>query len=512
MRKPNRKSKKRYRKKSKYGGTKRNREEMSNSSSPKKMKPQDDTSSIFSGLSDFGEFADMSYQEEVDLPEINEYPVDYEYPDELPMPEDEHEQLLHEIEFPGNMEYIEASPNAENPNGGKKYYFDGNDSFISSGGYGKVFRVYKEGDETRRYALKIVPKSRTATIFQNEIDVLRFLQPSCANNILCYHDSFVDTLGRNCIVTEYLGEYISLDRYINLIHTRIPGEDQKDTFIRLTNIFTKLISELSSGLKLIHIKRVSHRDIRPENIMVYPITDIKDIGLLRVKYIDFSSAYRGGVYVKLDNKSPHYRDPDLKRILKILENLKNENMKKKYRLRIFQQADLFSLGIIIYNIINNMQPPILVHKDEIQKIIEQAKLKNPKKIKDIDLEKIIRADTQKDRTNLQSFNRTILRWIMRGKIVQNPDGSIQENAFHSKEYDDLIKKNIFLLRTAQRFNNISEKGKINYFVYIPELLKEITFDNIISERNLRTIIVMDHIPIDINAILQPPKPKPQNPA
>lgn len=117
-------------------------------------------------------------------------------------------------------------------------------------------------------AIKIVSK---LTPLDDEVTILQHLQPVCHPYILCYLDYFEDD-DNYYIVTEFLGDYITLRDYINQYH----GTQSQATSVAI-------IKNLVEGLKLIHSQGIVHRDIITVNVMINSSTN-------EIKYIDFGEA------------------------------------------------------------------------------------------------------------------------------------------------------------------------------------------------------------------------------
>jgi serine/threonine protein kinase len=131
------------------------------------------------------------------------------------------------------------------------------------------------------------------------------------------------------IVMEYLKDYIELHK---LIH-------EDSNFLKKD--LSMLIKNICHGIDDIHLQGVSHNDFKSQNILINPSN-------LEIKIIDFGfSTYDTVSTPKIVCES--HSDP-----LFILEEPKF--LRDKSNLEKTKNGDLWSLGIIIYNIITKYNP------------------------------------------------------------------------------------------------------------------------------------------------------------
>jgi len=204
---------------------------------------------------------------------------------------------------------------------------------IGQGKYGSVYIATDQ--ENEKYALKIV-KSRYQDIdvlINNEMNILKKLQPVCDEFILCVSD-YEKIDGFHYIVTEYLDGYIDFFDYI--VGDDYPTDDQ----------YIKIIDNLCKGLIKIHHRGIAHRDIKPENIMIHPET-------LKIKYIDFGSSCSNNNTVSNFNQicnhiagTPEYYDQSIDYPKNNLGELTPDFFNK------LQKSDIFSLGMTIFVLIS----------------------------------------------------------------------------------------------------------------------------------------------------------------
>lgn len=195
---------------------------------------------------------------------------------------------------------------------------------LGAGNYGTVYSV-KDKSNGYMYVLKKIPKeSNSIEVIQNEISILKLLKDKCDPYILCYVN-FMEDAQYYYIVTEYLGDYVTLSEYLS------DGDPITDAGSLQT-----IIDNLINGLKAIHDLQIAHRDIKPDNIMINPNT-------LDIKFIDFGVSCHLCVTNKIIGTlyyiAPEYISEDL--IEGQLKGGKLSNFKQ------WAEADIWSLGLTI---------------------------------------------------------------------------------------------------------------------------------------------------------------------
>ena len=171
-------------------------------------------------------------------------------------------------------------------------------------------------------------------ILMNEVNILKILSDVCQEYFLCYFNHFIKD-NQFIIINNYLEGYKTLSELSSHIRDYLRNNN-KNIIIMLLNI--------SNALQILHSKEIAHRDLNRGNILI-SMTDITNI-----KIIDFGiSCYKD----KCDNDrrkgALQFLDPKVYRYLKNNKSTVNS-------LSIYQQGDLWSLGIIIYKLIINHYP------------------------------------------------------------------------------------------------------------------------------------------------------------
>jgi hypothetical protein len=158
---------------------------------------------------------------------------------------------------------------------------------IGRGKYGVTYmaqNVNRKNGEDEFYAVKLLSQPDNGTQedledlendWLKETNCLKSVMKVCKNDgILCYFDSFIsekDGKKEFVIVTHYLGDYISLHKYLANENNILFENDAKDIYKKIVNVKNKL-TDLC----------INHSDLHLDNIMINPETkDIKIIDLGR---------------------------------------------------------------------------------------------------------------------------------------------------------------------------------------------------------------------------------------
>ena len=212
---------------------------------------------------------------------------------------------------------------------------------LGKGAFGKVFLTSKQGS-MQKFATKQIDKKYAANpkakrYIDNEIAILKDINHE---NIVKLYD-VKETSQYFYLVTEYCNGGALSDRL----------EEYKDTYNAPfpEEIVQYLMRQIMSAMKYLHGKKILHRDIKLDNILVHfnSEEDKKNNNLLKakVKMIDFGFAR----YLKKEELaysilgSPINMDPGILRKLNRLEHSKDYGYDEK--------ADIWSLGTIVYEML-----------------------------------------------------------------------------------------------------------------------------------------------------------------
>ena len=211
---------------------------------------------------------------------------------------------------------------------------------IGKGAFGEVYLSSKQGS-TQLFATKKVPKAKADSpaikkYFINEITILREI----SHPYIIHFETIKHTIHNYYIITEYCngGDLLScLKKYKNLYYYPFSEE-----------IVQHLMRQIVSAIKYLHSKRIIHRDLKLENILVNfeNDNDKANVNMLKakIKIIDFGFATHLGAsnlrYSTLG--SPINMDPIL------LQKLVNKNKGVSNLIGYDKKADIWSLGTVFY--------------------------------------------------------------------------------------------------------------------------------------------------------------------
>jgi serine/threonine-protein kinase len=207
--------------------------------------------------------------------------------------------------------------------------------FIGAGGFGSVYKVTKEGEPfaikvfREEYVLQEYKNNGTNNRIQREIDIMKTVNHP---NLIKYVDDFKSNdlnVPSFFLVMEF-AEGETLQKIIK--NKGLKSETQ------IVNIFKNILE----GIKGLHQVRgidedkgIIHRDLKPENIIVKgESVKILDYGISKV--IDYTSLTSTGNFLG----SPLYSSPEQ------ITDSKN----------IDKRSDLYTLGIIFYEMLTNKVP------------------------------------------------------------------------------------------------------------------------------------------------------------
>ena len=217
---------------------------------------------------------------------------------------------------------------------------------LGEGAFGEVWLTSKK-DDTKKYATKKmdreeIEKSESMKYLRNEIAILQYLNHP---NIVKFQE-VKKTKKHFYIIMEYCnGGDLSKALEIYIEKYGKPFDE------KLVQHFMK---QIISAFRYIHEKKIIHRDVKLENILLHydDEEDKKNFNLMKaqVKIIDFGFACKiskeGLQYSVLG--SPINMDP---LILKKLNSSHNPKFKKEKQLGYNEMADIWSIGTICYEML-----------------------------------------------------------------------------------------------------------------------------------------------------------------
>ena len=225
--------------------------------------------------------------------------------------------------------------------------------YLGGGAYGKVYEIERNISGVReKAALKIVSRPKDA----NEIDDYYANGYDQESIIASYENEIRDYVQEYRLMKELQGQsnIVSCDDFTVAPHENGIGGD---IFIRmelLTSLqqilkermlseeeIIKLGKDISRALILCESKNIIHRDIKPVNIMVSQFGDYKlgDFGVSKIMDHETHATVMG---------TPEYEAPEIMHM-------------EKYG----QAVDIYSLGIMLYWLLNNRRMPFIGADEQI---------------------------------------------------------------------------------------------------------------------------------------------------
>ncbi|RGB30367.1 kinase-like domain-containing protein [Rhizophagus diaphanus] len=199
-----------------------------------------------------------------------------------------------------------------------------NIKYIGKGGFANVYRAEWtiNGQHNKLVALKSLNNSKNITLeFMNEIALHNKIGNSFS--IIDFHGITQDPITKNyMMVLEYAKEG-SLRNYLDKYYNKLSWDD------KLLHLYY-----IASGLVSIHKNGLVHRDFHISNILVSNYTKITDMGLCKPVNCDATENTKKCIYGVLPYIAP--------------EILQGQNYTKA--------ADIYSFGIIMYEVISGLPP------------------------------------------------------------------------------------------------------------------------------------------------------------
>lgn len=231
-------------------------------------------------------------------------------------------------------------------------------NIIGKGSFGFVYKG-RDKEKGNDVAIKIMEVKSIKNIRNIRLEIkylkdVSSILEGCDPNILCFYDSKTFTIERSryyVIVSEYI-KGMDLNKYIKRLKESKRYPSPKDLL--------SIMLDILSGLKKVHSKGISHRDIKPGNIMI----DNQGI----VKLIDFGLACRNEGCLNIGG-TPLFTSPELLIRQDVPTQLSSETEIEFY----FHKQDVWSLGVTFYELAN-LRLPFL--KEELKSIVRDPLYKS----------------------------------------------------------------------------------------------------------------------------------------
>lgn len=229
------------------------------------------------------------------------------------------------------------------------WYFEKNQREIGSGSFGSVFKIVRHDTNVRPSALKII----TIPSKKAELETLRF-QGMNEDDIWQYYRQMADDIKKEY---ELMSELKGCDNIVSCEDFKIFQRDDRlgfDIMIRMELLMplinyraetsreigegevVKLGIDICQALEKCQVNNIIHRDIKPENIFISQYGNFKlgDFGIARtIEKTDMLMSRKG---------TKNYMAPE------VYNSLPYD-----------RTADIYSLGIVLYQMLNDNCPPFL---------------------------------------------------------------------------------------------------------------------------------------------------------
>ena len=224
---------------------------------------------------------------------------------------------------------------------------------IAKGGMGAVYLAY-DTKLKRNVAIKTI----RAELLRNETSLKRFEQEALIlsrinHPSICQIYDYIDYEDGDLLVLEYV-----IGHTLNKVS--LTYEQKIDAFI-----------EIISALEAAHEKGVIHRDLKPDNIMITDDGSIKilDFGIAKSQIKNFTSVSKSYIV-----DTQRLLNPNLTKVGSMMGTLVYMSPEQASFQDITPASDIYSMGIIMHQILTGKAPYNLEKTDDLKKQVVNAKL------------------------------------------------------------------------------------------------------------------------------------------
>jgi serine/threonine protein kinase len=291
---------------------------------------------------------------------------------------------------------------------------------LGRGGMGAVYLAERETENFRqRAALKIIKRGMDTDAivsrFRREQKILASLEHP---NIARFLDGGVTDDGLPFYAMEYV-EGETIDDYCR----------QKDLGVREK---LRLFREVCAAVSCAHQNLVIHRDLKPKNILVTGdgVPKLLDFGIGKILATD--EGEEAGTVTQLGMMTPAYASP---------EQIRGQ--------RIGTTSDVYSLGVILYELLTGEKPYKIISKSQIE--IERAILETePQKPSSIGNSKFKIKNSKSENSQLTTRHSSLLRGDLDNIILKALRKGPAERYSSVQEFSEDIKRHLTGLPVSAR--------------------------------------------------------------
>ena len=223
-------------------------------------------------------------------------------------------------------------------------------SFIAKGGFGLVYKALDE-DSKQHVALKF-PRMRRQNGRIVDSGAMQMIFEEASKSSHLDHPGIVRT-----IATE------TIDKFVFVVQEFVDGQDLRSSLTQKRSHVdvAQLIAKIAEALGYANLERIVHRDLKPANILLTKNDE--------PKITDFGLAFHDSIQVDLPDGrcgTPHYMSPEL------VQGLNKQ---------LDGRTDIWSLGVIFYELLAGERP--FIGKNETE-IFKQIETRDPKPLRQID--------------------------------------------------------------------------------------------------------------------------------
>lgn len=222
------------------------------------------------------------------------------------------------------------------------------DVILGKGAFGVVKKCLKKSTKVE-YAVKIMKRNKldekTKVAFLNEIGMLNNLSHKRILNV--DHSSWdktnyyiVSELVRGGDLMDFVGKYGAIDEKASI----------------------EIAYQILEGVQYLHSKSIIHRDLKPDNILI-----VQDCPVV-IKIADFGLSKKGHEFKSFCGTMA-YLAPEVVGDIKSRHDLKPKNQRSAYT----TQADMWSIGCLVYVILTNHLPFSAPTEEGLFDIIRKGK-------------------------------------------------------------------------------------------------------------------------------------------